>query len=215
MKNLITCLLLCGALLAGNTAWAQGLNVREAAVNFGKTSQNAVVAEYDVPAAVVEDALKQHMEKVGLDRKKSEKGFMVFKGATWKEVSGDKADIYLKVDGKGNKSTISVLYSKGYDNFISSSTDPETVNAIKNFLNGFVDDLKKYQLMQDIARQEDAVKKAEKAYNESVSDGKSLADDKVKIEKKMADNVNMQSDTQKALGNEKKKLDDLKAMLGQ
>jgi len=215
MKRIVTSLLICGALLTTSAAFAQNVNVRESTVSFGKTSQSAVVADYDLPASMVEDALKQHMEKAGLDKKKSEKGFMAYKGAAWKEISNDKADIYLKVDGKGNKSTISVLYSKGYDNFISSSTDAETVNAIKNFLTNFVTDLKKYQLMQDIAKQEDAVKKAEKVFSASVSDGKSLADDKAKIEKKIADNTNEQGDKQKALDAEKKKLEDLKAMVGQ
>lgn len=214
MKNLITCLLMCGTILAGSKAWAQGLNVHEAAVSFGKASPGAVIAEYDAPASVVEDALKQHMEQAGF-RKKSGKGFIAYKGIAWKEVSAEKADVYFKIDGKGNKSTITVLYSKGYDNFISGSTDSETVNAIKNFLTSFTGDLKKYQLTLNIAQQEDVVKKAEKAYNETVSDGKSLADDKARIERKMADNTYMQSDRQKALDEEKRKLDDLKAMLGQ
>jgi hypothetical protein len=215
MKKIVTTLLVSAALMTAANTRAQNVNVHESTISFGKTSQSAVIGEYDAPASVVEEALKLHMEKAGLDKRKSEKGFMAFKGAAWNEVSADKADVYLKVEGKGNKSTISVLYSKGYDNFVTASSNPETVNAIKSFLTNFVADLKKYQLMQDIAHQEDALKKAEKAYASSVTDGKSLADDKVKIEKKIADNTNEQGDKQKAVDAEKKKLEDLKAMLGQ
>jgi hypothetical protein len=80
-------------------------------------------------------------------------------------------------------------------------------------LNGFRDYTNSYQLTLNIKEQEEAIKKAEKAYSSSMEDNKNLLAQKEKLEKKIAESNNEQILKQKALDEEKKKLDDLKVKM--
>jgi hypothetical protein len=211
MKQIFTSVALAIAALTSVTANAQ--NAREASVKFDKTNESAVVADFDKPVDVVEAALKQRLDKEGLGKMKSSKGFMTYAGTLWPSVSSDKIDVYFKVDGKKDKSTVSVLISKGYNNFVTSGTDQTTINNVKTFLNGLIGYTNSYQLGLNIKAQEEALKKAEKAYNNATDDNKDLLSQKEKLEKKLAENNNDQVLKQKALDEEKKKLNDLKAQM--
>jgi hypothetical protein len=211
MKNTIKSIALVLAIAATGTATAQ--NAHESSVKFNKTNENAVVADFNKPAEVVEAALKDRLEKEGLGKMKSTKGFMSYAGTLWNSVSSDKLDVYFKVDGKKDKSTVSVLVSKGYDNFITSGSDAKTIDNVKAFLNGFVTYTNSYQLGLDIKAQEEAIKKAEKAYSNSVDNNKDLLAQKEKLEKRIAESNNEQILKQKALDEEKKKLNDLKVKM--
>ena len=202
---------LATALLAGfsNIAFAQ--NAHETRVKFNKEDQNAIVADYDLPKGVLEDALKERLEKAGLGKKGSDKGFMAYKATVWTEIGPDKVDIYAKVEGKGDKSTITVLVSKGYTNFITSASDADKVQRIQNFLNNFAKDAKAYQLRLAIAAQEEVVAKATKEVKNSADDGEKLNREREKIEKQIAENKNEQAKKQAAADAESKKLQDLKA----
>lgn len=209
MKKVFTSLALALAIAATGTVSAQ--NAHESSVKFNKTNENAVVADFDKPADIVEAALKDRLEKEGLGKMKSSKGFMSYSGVLWNSVSSDKLDVYFKVEGKKDKSSISVLVSKGYDNFITSGSDSRTIDNVKAFLNGFMANANAYQLGLNIKAQEEAVKKAEKAYSNATDDNKDLLSQKEKLEKKIAESNNDQTLKQKALDEAKKKLDDLKS----
>lgn len=212
MKSLLKSLSVAAFLLtAANISYAQ--NAHESRVSFMKGDQNAIVANYDLPKNVVENALKERLEKAGLSKKSTEKGFMAYKGATWREVSPDKVDVYAKVEGKGNVSTITMLVSKGYDNFISSTNDPEKVQNVQAFLNSFVKDVNLYQLKLSIASQEEEVKKAEKDLKTTTDNGAKLTKDKEKIEKQITDSQAEQSKKQATLDAAKVKLEELKREL--
>jgi len=210
MKNLINTVALAVAITFAGTATAQ--NAHEASVKINKNNQNAVVADYDAPSSVVEGALKERLAKEGLGKMKTSKGFMTYSGVLWNSVSKEKMDVYFKVEGKKEKSTISVLVSRGYDNFISSGNDAPTIENVKSFLNSFMNDTKAYQLGLNIAAQEEMVKKAEKAFSNSTSNNKDLLSEKEKIEKKIAESTNDITLKQRALDEEKQKLQELKAM---
>ena len=197
-------------LLSGRVA-AQ--NAHEGAVKFMKDQQNAVMADFDLDKDVVKDALRERLEKEGLGKSHSDKGFINYKAATWTAVSPDKVDVYFRVDGKDNKSTVTMLVSKGYDNFITSAKDPEVVQRVEAFLNSFLNDAHAYQLRQNIAAQEEVVRHMQKDYDGSVSDGGDLAKSKEKIEKQMAENKADQEKRQTALSTEKAKLDDMKKQI--
>lgn len=196
---------------AVNPAMAQ--NAREGSVKFMKGQQSAVMADYDMPASTVESALKERLEKSGLSNRGSSKGFVTYKATTWNDISPDKVDVYTKVEGKGNKSTVTVLVSQGYDNFISGSNDPDKTEKVKNFLNGFMDHAAAYQLKLAIEKQEEIVKKADKDQKKSVSDGEDLSKEREKLEKKIADNKDDQTKKQTTLDQEKQKLEELKRQL--
>jgi hypothetical protein len=208
MKNAIKSIALVLAIAATGTATAQ--NAHESSIKFNKKSENAVVADFNKSAEVVEAALKDRLEKEGLGKMKTSKGFMSYAGTLWNSVSSDKLDVYFKVEGKKDKSTVSVLVSKGYDNFITSGSDAKTIDNVKAFLNGFVTYTNSYQLTLDIKAQEEAIKRAEKAYTNSIDNNKDLLSQKEKLEKRIAESNNEQTLKQKALDEEKKKLSDLK-----
>jgi hypothetical protein len=207
MKKVIATL---GLALASVIA-VQAQNAHEAIVKYDKIQANGVVAEYDRPKSVIEEALKKELEKEGLGKSKSSKGYDLYAGTTWSNISTDKVDAYFKVEGKKNKSTVTVLISKGYDNFVNANSDMATIENVKKFLNNLNVGADKVQLGLDIKAQEEVVKKAEKNYNNSVNDGKSLLSDKEKIEKKIAENNTDQQQKQNALNETKAKLDQLKA----
>ncbi len=177
------------------TAFAQ--NAHEAMIPFNKTQENAVVADFDNAPEVVRQVLKAQLEKEGLRKIKSSGGYWRSSGSVWNSVSSDKMDFYFRIEGKRNKSTISVLVSKGYDNFVTSGTDSRTIDNVKNFLNGFGDQLVAYQKEQDIKAQEEAVKKAEVLQ-------KKAAEQQAKLDKQHAAQ-------QKALEAERQKLNNIKA----
>lgn len=195
------------------TGAAQAQNAHEAAVKFNKTTENAVIADYDKPADMVEAALKDRLEKDGLGKMKSSKGFMGYAGTLWNTVSTDKLDLYFKVEGKKDKSTVTVLISKGYDNFITSASDARTIDNVKAFLNDFMTYANSYQLGLNIKAQEENIKKVEKTFNNSVDNNKDLLAQKEKLERKIAESNNDQILKQKSLDEEKQKLANLKAQL--
>lgn len=206
MKKVIaTFAFICGFIAA------KAQNAYETSVKFDKSNQNAIVATYDLPKEVVEAALKERLEKAGLGKPKGSKGFMNYAGKLWKEVSDDKVDLYVKVEDKKGSSAVQILVSKGYDNFISSGTDAHAVQNVKSFLQSFNTEVLAYQLMLDIEKQEILVKKSEKEYNNAIDNGKDLAEEKGKIEKKIAENTNDQSLKQRALEQEKARLETLKS----
>jgi len=209
MKKILTSLTLVCALALSVSAQ----NAHESSVKFNKTNENAVVADFDKPAEVVEAALKDRLDKEGLGKMKTSKGFMSYAGTLWNSVSTDKLDIYFKVEGKKNKSTVSVLVSKGYDNFITTATDAKTIENVKTFLNSLVNYTNTYQLGLNIKEQEELVKKAEKTWSSSVDNNKDLLSQKEKLERKIAESNNEQVLKQKALDEEKKKLADLKGQM--
>jgi hypothetical protein len=100
-----------------------------------------------------------------------------------------------------DNSTLTLLISKGYDNFASDSSDATLINNGKQYLNGIRDMIAAYDLELQIQAQEDAVAKADKKYNNLVEDGESLEKKRKNIEKDIEDNkknqANQKSETEK------------------
>lgn len=210
MKKIIN-LVAASIMLTATSIASYAQNAYESSVKFSKTNENAVVIDFNKPGNIVEAALKDRLDKEGLGKSKSKNGFTYYAGTIWKSVSADKLDIYFKVDSKKERSTVMLLMSKGYDNFITSGSDATVIENGKAFLNSLGQSIDAYQLGVDIKAQEEAVKKAEKAYSNSVDNGKSLLSDKEKIEKKIAENEKEQAEKSKILEEEKRKLEIVKA----
>jgi hypothetical protein len=213
MKTLLKSIGFVALCFGLNTSLAQ--NAREAFVRFKKVDQSGVIADYDVPATVVQGALQDRLTQLNLGKRKTEKGFWTYKAANWPDIAIGKMDIYVKVEGNKGKSTISLLVSKGYDNYVNAQTDPTATENMKNFLNGFVNDINKYKLKLAIADQEKALEKAQSNYNTTVNSGKKLEDDRKKIEQQIADNRKGQESAQNAVSAEQQKLEALKSQLQQ
>jgi hypothetical protein len=132
MKKLsVGAILLCAALSVG----AQS---RTSTVEFSKINRQAVVNEIPFPEKTVRNAIEDKMGKSGY-KSKEMKGYNVYRGVRMPEIGADTYDMYFMVDRKSRKdkeaSTITLLLTKGFDNFISDSTDATVINNAKNYLN--------------------------------------------------------------------------------
>jgi len=160
---------------ASLTASAQ---VYEGKVSYQKTEQPALVMEYNYPPDLVESAIKQKMEKIGL-KAKSSKGFLVYSGATISEISGSPMDYAFKVERKSRRdknSSIVYMVMNGA-NALSAESGSTNSNG-KYFLGNLSPDIESSSLEVDIKAQEDNLAKAEKKY-------KTMQDDKADMEKKL------------------------------
>jgi len=147
-------------------------------------------------------------------KKNKQDGFYVFNGIQLPELSNQKVDMYFKVDRKSkkqkNESTIYMLVSKGYDNFISPEADSATYAAATKFLNGFLSGTASYSLNLDIGEQEKTVKNAEKKLANLKDDEKDIIK---KIEDLQADLVKKKNDQvlqEAEIADQKVKLEALK-----
>jgi hypothetical protein len=107
-------------------------------------------------------------EKSGnfLNKKNKEEGYYKFSGVALPELAQEQLDLYFKVDPMENQhSSITLLVSKGYDNFISTS-DSAIFNASQNFLNSFVQKTNVYNINQKMDEQKKALVTSEKKWSD-------------------------------------------------
>lgn len=80
--------------------------------------------------------------------------FYVFKNVQLPELNNLKLDLYFKVDpalsGSKDQSSIAMMVSKGYDNFVSPEADSLTFSAAQKFLDGFVGETTQFKTNMDI-----------------------------------------------------------------
>lgn len=207
MKHLFT--LIC-ALALYITATAQS---RTATVEYQKVNRQAVVAEIPFPEKTIRDAIDNKMEQMGYKGKDS-KGFTVYKGVRMPELGNDSYDLYFMADRKSRKekenSTLTLMISKGFDSFVSDSTDARVMTNAKNYLDSIRNMIAAYDLEQQIIAQEDAVKKADKKYNNLVDDGASLEKKRKNIEKDIEDNKKDQANQKAEIEKQKQILETLR-----
>jgi hypothetical protein len=181
-------------------------NARPTEVSFMKGKQLGLVADYDFHPGTVEAALKERLEKAGLSNRSSTKGFISYKGITWPEIGPDKMDVYTRVDGKGEKSTVTLLVSKGYNNFISEATDEQTVMRLKMFLNDFLVDATAYNLRLAIKRQEEVVQLAERDMRDKAKSGEDLAQEMKRLQQRMEETEQSRKKLETTLEDQRSKL---------
>ena len=193
-------------------------------ITINKKIQPGLVLSLPNNTEVAEGTILQKLKETGYSpetkgqlfwKKNKRDGFYVFNGIQLPELNNQKLDMYFKVEPKSStqkdQSSIYMLVSKGYDNFVSPEVDTATFAAATNFLNGFVAGTASYRLNLDIEDQEKVVKGAEKKLT-------GLQDDEKTIEKKIADlqadlrnKKNDQVMQEKEIANQKMKLEELKS----
>jgi len=207
MKNLIALVSL--TFLLGNPA-TNAQSLQETTIKFDKNQVNAVVAEYKRPESVMEDALEVQLDKEELGKSGKKKGFLLYSNTTWKRMGLYSLDVYFKVDGNKSKSTITVFISKGYNNFITSASDPEIFNKVKEFLTGLESTAADVQFALDVKEQEQRVADAEKNYNRAVEENDDLVKEKQKLENKITQQGSEIENKKKELEDHKQKLNGMK-----
>jgi hypothetical protein len=177
------------ALLALTVAsFAQNAKTNQVEIN--KASQPCVVAEYSLPAEMVEGALKKKFSdaKLGSGSKATD-NFRVYKGVVIPEISQDKMDVYYKIEDKKPTTLLYMLTSKGYDNFMKMETDSLAVSNTITYLDKFVRDATAFDLGNQIKRNNEAIEEIEKKSKKAAKESESLAKDKAKVESKISKNT--------------------------
>lgn len=193
-------------------------------ITINKKMQPGLILELPNTTDVAEGTLLQKLKETGYSpetsgamfwKKNKQDGFYVFNGVTLPALNNQKLDLYFKIEPKGRKakdqSTMFMLVSKGYDNFVSQELDSVTFLAATQFLNSFIGSNLSFGLQQEIEAQEKVVANAERKLSNIEGDEKAL---RKKIEQLQADVVNKQSDKDlqaKEIANQKSILDALKA----
>jgi hypothetical protein len=193
------------------TATAQS---RNATVEYQKINRQAVVNEIPFPEKTIRDAIDEKMEQMGYKGKES-KGFTVYKGVRLSDLGNDSYDLYFMADRKSRKekenSTITLMISKGFDNFASDSSDAGLMKKAKGYLDSIITIIAAYDLEQQIIAQEDAVKKADKKYTNLTDDGQSLEKKRKSIEQDIEDNKKNQTSQQAEIEKQRQILDTLRS----
>jgi hypothetical protein len=209
MKKLITLLSL--AFLLGNTATsAQSVHLQETTVKFDKNMVDAVVAEYRRPESVMEDALKLQLEKEGLGKSGKKKGYILYSNTIWKHLGMYSLDVYFKVDGNKSRSSITVLVSKGYNNFVGPASAPEIISKVKKFLVSLEGTATDVQFALDVEAQKELVSNAEKQYNRALNDSTDLTKEKQKLENEIVQQSSEVQAKRLLLEQHRQKLDGMK-----
>jgi hypothetical protein len=186
---------------------------RYTTTEYQKQVKPAVVTELPFPEKTISDAIEDKLGKMGY-KGSSSKGFTVYKGVRLPELGNESYDLYFMVDrisrkDKGN-STVTLMISKGYETFVSDTSDSRLVDNAKTYLNNLRETTAAYDLELQITDQEDAVKKASKKYVNLVDEATDLQKKKRKLEDQIAQNLVDQKNQQDEEAKQKQMLDVLK-----
>lgn len=168
---------------------------RPTEVEYQKQQRPAIVNDIPFPASTIEDAIKDHFTKMGY-KATSSKGFIVFKGVGMKDWGSGSFDLYFMADKKSRKekelSTVTLMLSKGFDEFVSNSSDAALFGKAQSYLDSLRNMIAVYDLEQQIIAQENEVKKAVKKAADLEDEAKDLEKKKRKLEDEIADNIKEQ-----------------------
>ncbi len=203
-------ILLSSALILVGLSPLAAQNAKDATIRYQKADHPGMTVEYDVSKTDMKEAVLAKMETSGPGKPKSKGDFAVWQGVSWPEVATGQVDIYLKVDGSKKKSTVVLLVSKGYDNFVNQSNDTQTGGRMKAFLDGLQTSLSRVYLNRDIAQQEEVIRRSEKSFNDLKKQGDDLRKQQEQLTKKLADNKAAQEKQQTLWDGDKAKLEQLR-----
>jgi len=208
MKTTISVIAL---ILSGYVITAQ---VSVGTVAYNKVERTAIVGQFDYSPEVVKASIVEDLKYNGFVKSSDSKGFKMYPGIIFTQISPDPIDLYFKVDDvkkEKDKSMVYLMISKGGENFMNNTTDPEVITTCSNYLQSLKPKFEARQLEINIAEQESLIKKAEKTYNSLIGTGESLQDKKNDIEESIAKNLKEQEAQKTLLEKEKKLLETLKS----
>lgn len=182
-------------------------------VSYQKTDRQAVMNEIPFPEKTIMGAIDNKMEQMGY-KGKSSKEFTVYKGVRMADLGNGEYDLYFTADRKSRRnkdnSTLTLMISKGNDNFVTDKTDAGLIDNAKKYLNNIIELITVFDLELQINDQQDLLTKADKKYNELIDDGQSLEKKRKGIEKDIEDNKKDQEKQQAEIEKQKLVLENLK-----
>ncbi len=182
---------------------------KEETIPFDKRSVPGVSIEvpgYDVKVTAA--ALQDRLERSAKLKGSSMKGFRYYQSQPFSEFGTLNYDIYTQVVTVGKKkyakTAVYLLVSKGNENFVTPTSDPELVHRMKGFLNHFVTThLRQYDIDQKTQEQTKMITKLEK-------ENKTLISDRDKLKQQLDDKEKAILTKQDELTNAKNALSTLK-----
>ncbi|GAA4463101.1 hypothetical protein GCM10023093_10810 [Nemorincola caseinilytica] len=110
------------------------VEVKEGNVKMGKKKMWAFSATYRHDKSVTAAVLDKNMEDAKLKRSSRKKGVQAYKAAQWPAVSDTRGDYYYRVRSKKGKTTVYMVASKGYDNYVTTTNDAATAAKVTQYL---------------------------------------------------------------------------------
>lgn len=191
-------------------ALAQNAKVNTAELN--KVSRPCVSADYGMSYEIIEGAFKKKFTDLKFGSgDKTKDGYRLFKGVVFPEISPNKMDLYYRVEDRKPNTTVYMLFSSGYDNFLKPETDSVIYNNAIQFMEKFVKDATAFQLNRDIEKQQEVIKDVEKKLKNANKDLESNQKDKSKAEAKISQNTIEQGALKEEWESQKKLLETVKA----
>jgi len=182
-------------------------------IEFQKASRQAIKTTMPYNVNTAEDAINDKMGKLGY-KGKSKDGFTIFKGVKLAELGEETYDLYFSVDKKAKKdkdnSIVTMIISRGNENFITDAENPTVISNGKTFLESFGGAIGAFDLEQQINGQADAVKSAQKKAAKLSDDADDLQKKKKKIEGQIEDNIKDQEKQKAELDKQNTILETLK-----
>lgn len=188
--------------------------VTEGIVQINKTNQPAVIAEFNYSKDVVESVLEDYFKNANLGKSRRFKGFQKFEGVVFQPIAEEKIDLYYRVSSKSKRSqtsTVHLLISKGYDNFVSSNSNTEMMTKAKEVLASLVTEFEAQDLRNQIDAQQRVVDKVDRDLKSLYSEGENLKSRIKKMQDELEENVKKQENQNTLLEKEKQALEALKA----
>lgn len=193
-------------------SFAQIANV--SSTEFNGKLQPSVSADFQMPANITIAAVKQKLSEMKIKGGSDKNGFINYSGIIINEIRPEKMDVYFKVEDKKTYSTLHMLMSNGYENFLNNENNGEEMKRAITFVSNMNKNIMRYGYTEEIKKEEEKLKDAEKDLKKSVKNGESLQKDKSKAESKISANKQEIAKAQADKENQEKTLEFVKAKTG-
>jgi hypothetical protein len=183
---------------------AKGQQAYDSKLDYQKTSIATVSIELAYSQDVVEDAIRDYMEKRGY-KNSNTRGFTLYRGARLDSTDTNPRDLYFKVEKKKKDkefSVISLFSTKTNMDILSrDSTDSGQSDRAKSFLNNIVPYIDAHNLEVQIGSQQETLKKAQKKQNNLLNEQADLEKKLRKYQDELAQNKIDQASQSQAIQN--------------
>jgi len=187
---------------------------RTTTVEFKKVIRDAIVNDIPFPEKLISNAIEDTLQKLGYKGRDS-KGYLLYKGVVLEALDTKPLDLYFLVERKSRKdkevSTVTLILSHEFDNFITDAADPLIMKNAKSFLDGLRKIVAVYELEEQISAQSDVVRKNDRKMASLIDDAADLEKKKKKLEDQIANNKQDQENLKSEINVQQQVLQTLKA----
>lgn len=193
-------------------------------ITYKEKLQPALTIQLPNTTEVAQGTILQKLKETGYDpqtkgmlfwKTNKVEDFYVFTDVQLPELNNQKLDMYFKIakatNGDKENSTVYLMVSKGYDNFVSPQTDTATFYSAQKFLDGFVVGTNTFKHNTDVETQQANVANAEKKLSDLQKKEKDISSKIAELQSDLVNNQNDQKNQRTEIDNQKARLELLKA----